>query len=494
MRIFQSGRAPQGSHFLQAFLIPQLYLFSTVWALNRWLDLPWTWYAPYLIVLGLASALISGWMRRRLLPGWRRAYFWLLTAALLYAFNGWFLTGSLALSGPLLMGWIISLALAFFSWWYMAQLRGRARLWAHLRAFQGEELRVRARDYQEDANFTPANRARLIGLTRVLTAVQLALALGLWQEDALLRVGAWLLIQINLESLFRAYRTEMEWFSLGHRIRLQQGLHRAVIVLLLSGLALGLALSITAWVPRYDWNYQQQLPPPRVVADPVPQPRQNIYDLPQVKPELPGWVISLRTWFFPLLGRIMEFIIRWGLPLALGLVIVVPGLRLLAQVRWRPREFVLALRRRWLEFVYFWKKLWAAIRKKSPPEPLIFYPTNREIWLKEFRQAHRTRRKRPDNQLVKGFLLLLDVGQDLQVAYRQGMTTRHYLYLLQAVLPGCGAHLQRLADLMDAGFFRPTPLDSRELAQWRDLLFKVLDAARKARHNRLHDHSTQNQK
>lgn len=492
MRLFASGRAPQGSHFLQAFLIPQAYAFSTFYALRHLLSFPWAWYAPYLVLLGLGSTLVSAWMRRQLMPGWRRLYFWAVLAAGLWAVNGWFLTGSLGLSGSLLLGWGISLALSYFSWWYMAQLRGRARLWAHLRPYQGEDLRARARDYQEDANFTPANRAKLIGLLRVLTAVQVALAFGFWQPDSLARAGLWLVALVNLEALYRAYRQEMEWLSLGHRLRLDQGLTRALSVLLLSTLALVLAGWLADRVPRYDWGYQAEPPAPRPVYEPVPQPRQNIYDVPTPRPELPGWVLTLRAWIFPAIGKVLEWSVRYGLPVLVAVLVIVPGLRLLREVRWRPRELWGALVRRWLRFLHFWRSLWAVVRKRPPPEPLVFYPTNREIWLRELRQSQQSRRRRPHNQLVRGFLLLLDVGQDLGVSYRQGMTTRAYLNALGVVLSGQGLALERLADLLDAGFFRPTPLDAHEVAEWKSRLFTVLDAARRARHNSAHDHSTQN--
>jgi hypothetical protein len=492
MTLFRSGRAPQGSHFLQAFFIPQLQIGFVLWTLRDRLTLPWAWYPLFLACLGIVSTFLASWMRRQLLPGWRRFYMGFLVVAFLYVFNGWTLTSGLGLSAQLLIGWGFSLAVTSFSWWLMSQLRGRARLWYYLKPYQGEDLRVHARDYQQDANFTPANRAKLIGLLRLFMAIQIALALWFWDSFSLIRIGFWLMVQVNLEALYRFYRTEMEWLSLGHWIRLDQGVLRLGLVLALSFVALAIALNVTPYIPRYEWNYQTEPQPPAIVTEVAPQPRQNIYNLPVPKLEPPGWVLQLRSWLLINLGRLLDILIRWVIPIILVLMVILPLIHLLQQARWRPRNFWLSLQRRWASFVYFWKNLWALFRKKPPPEPLIFYPSNREIWLQEMKNAPKSKRHRPNNQLVKGFLLLLDVGEDLKVLYHRGMTTRFYLGLLKGVLPHHEKNLDQLSDIMDAGFFRLEPLRTEELETWKKVLFVVLDAARKARHNSEYDHSTKN--
>lgn len=491
MRIFPPGFEPQGSHFLQATLLPLIHLGFFLYALRHRLDLPWAWYPVFLAGVAALASMAGGFLTRHRHPAWWRTWGTTVAVVALYAVNGLALTGTLALSARLLIGWGLSCFAMGLALWITRQLGGRSRLWAHLRPYQGEELRVRCRDYEEEANFTPANRAKLIGVLRVLTAAQVALAWGLWEPDSWLRIVFWLVLQVNLEALYRAYRAEMEWFSLGHRVRMEQVLARAGLVVTLSLGALVLATTVIPHLPRYHWEFRPDAPPPRQLVERAPQPRQNVYGVPTPPPTLPEWWVSLRGWLIPTVNAFLAFLAQWGVPILLLLALLLPAIHLARSVRWSRPRLGLALWRRWAELVRFFRGLSRMARRRPSPEPLVFYPTNREIWLQELRESRRRSRKRPSQALVRGFLLLLDAGEKLDVRYRRGMTTRAYLEALVAVLPSCRAELGELADLMDAGFFRAEPLNAEEERRWRQRLLFVLDAARKARHNQIHDHPAQ---
>lgn len=493
MIIFAGARSPQGSHFLQAFFLPLLYTSFLALTAQRYLPLPWGLWVE-MGVLALVATLTSAGLQRRRQQTWAPYYLAGLGVVLLYVLNGWLFTGSFALSGILVVTWLFSLFQVFASAWFARQLTGRARLWYHLRSYEGEELRVHARDFQEEANFTPANKMALTSYLRLMTLLAMAAVLGVWGPAYYGLLGFWWVLLISMEGLYRSYRTEMEFYSLGHRISLPWSALR---------LATGLALALGAWsaasavadfVPHISWGVSSYTPAPPA-PEPVPVERAPIMpSSPISDTALPQWLLFLPRIFGPIWNGLLAFFASWGIPILALLLIVIPGLRLLRALRLRPRALRLALLRRWFGFLDFFRRLWAAFRRKPPPEPLFVALSNREAWLQESRAARAAQKKsrHPSSPLVQGFLLLLDLGEELRVVYRRGSTTAEYLLQLSYELPDQTTLLAKISSLLDAGFFSGRSLSHEERKTWTRLMRLVLDAGRKARHNSDHDHRTKN--
>ncbi len=481
MRIFRAPHPPQGSHFLQSLLLPLTYTSFSALTVHLYFPLPPGIFIQ-LPILALLATIMASMTRRRRQQRWVTAYLWVISIIVLYLLCGLVYTGSLALNPILLLTWALSILQTATSSWFTHQLTGRARLWYHLRGLVGEELRNHARDFQEEANFTQANQSKLTGFFRVMTLwVSLSLVF-LWGTSWYYLIPIPLILQINFEALYRFYRTEMELFSLGHRFLLGWTVGRIITALFLSFAALGLSLYLAGHLPYFSWGgTSKELPPAEIPPQPLPslqtQPL-NIMDF------IPSWFKPMDNGVIVWLGNLFRQISFILVPIFLALLILVPAWLILRGIRLKPRAFRLFFVRRWYALINFFRVFWALLRRKPPPIPLSVEMTNREIWLAENKtEPAKGRKKSSNHPLIKDFLLLLDLGEELKVPYRRGSTTNEYLTLLAEKLSEVQQPISRLSNLLDAGFFRKTPLSFDEKKLWHRILPGVLDAGRKARHN-----------